>query len=173
MMSMEHMGPRAAAYVLLIGTNDIGLNWCAPRRVVDSIIEIAGYIRTHSSKASSDKRPAVFIHGLLPRSFHPDGLLHRGGKRPMGTFPPVWKEMLGINAELRDYCESPAGEGIEYIDAGDIFFERSPNNNGGNATGDDAQLKIDKKLMGDYLHPTARGYDLWLKRISDQIAARL
>ena len=97
----------------------------------------------------------IVVNGLLPRTFNQEGYVTKGG-----TFKPtLWNDLKAINGELNLYATYR--EGVSYFDT-KVFFTNPDTNN-------ENELQIDKELMSDYLHPTARGYQVWGNEISDTV----
>jgi lysophospholipase L1-like esterase len=126
---------------LLIGTNDLGNTWCSPELVVVGIIRIVEEILRSSKPAAT-----VVINGLLPRSFNDQGYVARGRR----FTPALWEDIKAINEELQLY--SDYRENVEFFTT-TVFFK--------DASVSDSKLQIDKEIMPDFLHPNAKGYQLW------------
>jgi len=140
---------------ILIGTNDFGNTWCNIDVVILGVLRVAEEIRI--------KRPdsTIVINSILPRSFDfREGLLfHKSRGNLKNPQPPLWKDIKRVNEQLEDYCRIHAN--VEFFNATDIFLL--------NPSAPDRKLRIDKNLMGDFLHPSALGYKLW----GDQIVLKL
>lgn len=146
-----------SVFWILIGTNDIGNNWCSPEVTLIGILRVVEELRA--------KKPGstIVINGLLPRSFDKKhGFLMRKktpGIETKSNPPALWHDIVVINEELKAY--SAQHEGVEYFDASDIFLvDKSVSTK---------KLKIDASLMGDYLHPSAKGYRKWGERIVERL----
>jgi len=141
-----------SVFWLLIGTNDIGRTWCSPEMIV------VGVIRNVEEILSRKPDSLIVLNGLLPRTYNKDGFVARGGP----IKPSVWEDIKAINSELKMYATYR--EGVSYFDT-KVFFKdpKAPAK----------KLKIDKKLMPDYLHPSAAGYRLWGEEIVKKLDALL
>ena len=142
---------------LLIGTNDFGNTWCSAEVTLIGILRVIEEIRL--------KKPGsiLVVNSLLPRSYDKkNGYLvppKKGfwnKKRSQGR-PSLWLDIQAVNHQLEQYCNNH--EKILFFNATDIFLLPEENE----------KRKIDKNLMGDYLHPSALGYKLW----GDQIVKKL
>ena len=146
-----------SVFWILIGTNDMGVDWCSPEATLIGILRVVEELRA--------KKPGstIVINGLLPRSFdRKHGFVARKRTRGIDSKPnppALWHDILVINGQLREF--SMQHEGVEYFDASNIFLidETLPVN----------KLQIDVNLMGDYLHPTAKGYQVWGEKIVDKL----
>lgn len=147
-------------FVVLIGTNDLGRDWCSPENIVAGIIRVVEELlhqRPHSQ---------VLLHGLLPRTFSAAGYLYNSGgdgdnnigsgsshstvggqQQPSDDPPFVWEDLEAVNDELQRYARYR--EGVTYFST-DVFFKDFSNNR-----------QIDMALMPDGLHPSVRGYEVW------------
>jgi len=132
----------------MIGTNDIGNTFCSPEMVV------VGILRVVEEVLSRRPNSQVVLNGLLPRTFNQDGFVAKGG-----TFKPsIWNEIKTINRELKQYATYR--ERVSYFDTKVFFVD---------PVAHESELIIDKTLMGDYLHPTPEGYQLWGREISETL----
>ncbi len=142
---------------VLIGTNDLGNGGCSAEVVVIGIVRVVEELL--------ERKP-----GLLPRTFHGRGYVHR--KRPrwcwwlgqQGTLPQMYEDIQAINEELKRYATHR--DKVEYFET-NAFWEKpsSPLQ----------RLRIDHSLMPDYLHPNEKGYRKWGHEIVsklDQILGR-
>lgn len=135
----KHVRPRA--FVLLIGTNDLGLRVCSKRHVLAGILNIA----THIHKERPDA--TIILHGLTPRNeFYKDKNFNLG---------PRWEQIKWINKHLSQYAVLQ--NDWFYVENSEIFLLE-----------DDPDM-IDKKLMKDALHPTVAGYEKWSPLLASQI----
>ena len=125
---------------ILIGTNDLANNKCSAERVVVGILRIVEELRS--------RRPAsaIVINGLLPRSFNSEGYVAKGGR----LTPSLWEHINAINEELKLYANYR--DRVFYFETS-VFFEDN--------SVPKSQLKINKDLMPDFLHPSPKGYQLW------------
>ena len=88
--------------------------------------------------------------------------------------PNLYKAILTLNNKLHQYTQQQQQQQqdfIYYINVNDIFISRRNNPNhvvmDENIAYDD--YYIPKKLMDDFLHPTALGYELWAGRIIKEL----
>jgi lysophospholipase L1-like esterase len=139
---------RPSVYWVLIGTNDIGNTWCAPENVVVGILRVVEEILSKKPLAQ------VVLNALLPRSFNQEGYVAKIGKFK----PSVWEDIKAINKELKMYAT--------YRDRV-VFFETNVFLKDPKAP--KADLQIDEELMPDFLHPSAKGYQLWGEEIAQKL----
>lgn len=142
----SNLNPRV--FWILIGTNDIGRTWCSIELVVIGILRNVEEILIRKPNAQ------VVINSLLPRSYHKDGYVARGGTMK----PSVWADILYINSELQHYAVYR--DRVTYVDTTFLFIKQDAN-----STLSAMDLQIDPDLMNDFLHPTAKGYQIWGKEI--------
>lgn len=103
------------------------------------------------TKNARDNTPAEIVDGIR------DVLLRLRAKAPksrivlMGIFPrgenptdPVRAKVADVNQRLAEFGKT---SGITFLDIGEKFI--------------DPDGKISRKIMGDFLHPTELGYDIW------------
>jgi lysophospholipase L1-like esterase len=140
---------------LLIGTNDFGNSWCSPELVLIGILRVVEEIRVRKPNA------IVVIHGILPRTFSHKGYVMRGQTAPLSSFvgkskqlPSLWRDIVAVNEEIRRYCAER--ENVEYFET-KLFFVDS--------TAAPQELRINSRLMPDYLHPSVEGYERWGEEI--------
>lgn len=142
---------------LLIGTNDLGVSWCSAEVALIGILRVVEEIRA--------KKPGsiIVINGLLPRTFDTrKGFVTRKKNPGLGNKknrPVLWNDIVEINKELEEY--SKHHDGVEYFNPNGIFLV--------DETVSSKSPQINKRLMPDYLHPSARGYKTW----GDKIVERL
>mmetsp|Transcript_25031 Transcript_25031/g.35285 ORF Transcript_25031/g.35285 Transcript_25031/m.35285 type:complete len:396 (-) Transcript_25031:477-1664(-) len=139
---------------LLIGTNDFGNTWCSAELVVIGILRVVEELRQRLPGCT------IVVNGLLPRTFNRKGFVARGRKKGLirtarPAMPSLWDDIEAVNDELKRYCQNH--EKMKYFDT-KVFFK--------DASVDEHHLKIDKKLMSDFLHPTAKGYKRWGNEIN-------
>lgn len=139
---------RPRVFWLLIGTNDLGNTWCSPELVVVGVLRVVEEILSQTSSSH------VVINGLLPRTFNAGGYVSKPGP----VKPSVWEAIKVINQELELYATSR--ERVSYFETNVFFVD--PNV----PTKD---LQIDVSLMSDYLHPNAKGYQLWGNEIVQKL----
>ncbi len=150
---------RSPVIWLLIGTNDFGRTWCSSELVVIGIIRVVEeLIRLRPGST-------IVINSLLPRSFHKKGYVTKGRKgrwwrsssRP--ALPPLWSDIDSVNDELESYAANRRH--VEYIDTVSLFFK--------DPTVPEDHLRIDRRLMPDFLHPSEKGYKLWGEKIVESL----
>ena len=115
---------------------------------------VVGILRVVEEILSRTSSSHIVINGLLPRSFNEDGYV----SKPGSVKPSVWEAIKNINHELELYATQR--ERVHYFETKVFFVDPSA------PTKD---LKIDVSLMSDFLHPNAKGYQLW----ADQIVEKL
>ncbi|AMY12506.1 GDSL-like Lipase/Acylhydrolase [Luteitalea pratensis] len=118
-----------AVVVVLIGTNNIGLN------TADDIA--AGVEAICSTIHARSPQTRILLLGLLPR-----------GERPN----PARDSVGEVNRRL---ATLDGRHGITYLDIGSVFVS--------------ADGTIAREVMYDFLHPTAKGYDLWAAAMTETL----
>lgn len=139
----ESLQPRA--FVILIGTNNMGVDGCNKRTTLAGILQVIRVV--HQQKTASK----ILVHGLLPcrdqKAFrNPENTDVLGNRFALGN---QWENTLWINAELKKTCDLM--KYCVYMDSGDVFIT--------------ADGRIKEDLMLDSLHPTLAGYKVWVPRI--------
>jgi lysophospholipase L1-like esterase len=117
---------------------------------------LVGVIRNVEEILRQKPMARVVINGLLPFTFNRDGYIAKGG----AIKPSVWADIQTINAELRMYATYRGGDRVTYFET-DVFLEDPKLHV--------SQIKIDKELMPDYLHPSPAGYRAWGKEIVEAL----
>jgi lysophospholipase L1-like esterase len=124
--------------ILLIGTNNLGIERCSKQVVLAGILEVGEYIMR--------ERPGVHIilHGLLPRlnSYPTSDMMltikcdasdadggegesgDSGSYEVVGQLGRMWDDIEWINAEMREVAHSKANAGWHYVDARSVFVKR-------------------------------------------------
>jgi len=115
--------------VVLIGTNNIGLN--TPDDIAAGVEAICSTIHARSPQTR------ILLLGLLPR-----------GERPN----PARDAVGEVNRRI---ATLEGRHGITYLDIGQAFVS--------------ADGTISREVMYDFLHPTAKGYDLWAAAMSSTL----
>jgi lysophospholipase L1-like esterase len=134
---------RPDAWIIMIGTNDMGRWECSKRSVLAGILHVAQHLHTQRPKTR------IIIHGLLPRSdvYHAKPITDYSlGRR--------WDQILWINRELKSFCA--LHEEWSYIEASRLFLRKVQ---GGDDT--EGALEILPETMEDALHPSVEGYRQW------------
>lgn len=136
------------AWMIMVGTNDLGRLDCSKRNVLAGILHVAQVIH--------ERKPGVpiIISALMPRSDKYEGAPasdYSLGKR--------WTQILWINRELKKFCALHP-EWI-FFDANQIFLQKVE------IEGHDAQgaVEINPAMMEDALHPSVQGYEAWAEGI--------
>lgn len=143
---------------VLIGTNDLGNTWCSAEMVLIGIIRVVEELRIRKPAAT------IIVNGILPRTYNRNGYVGRGRsrkwwkKKSPPAMPSMWDDIEAINEELKSYASSRAK--VEYFETQSFFVDN---------TASEENLQIDGKLMPDYLHPSAEGYQLWGQEIVDKL----
>lgn len=117
----EFEGVSPKVVVLMIGTNNLGLN--KPEEIAEGIRAICAEIRERSPKTK------ILLLAVFPRGQKPDGMRARVG------------ELNALIAKL------DGQNGITFLDIGEKFLN--------------PDRTISPEIMNDYLHPTAKGYEIW------------
>ena len=73
-------------WLILVGTNDLGMKKCSNQTTVDGILQVAEFIQQLRPKAR------ILIHGLLPRGDGPPNVVKLGFN---------WKRIQWINQQLQ------------------------------------------------------------------------
>jgi lysophospholipase L1-like esterase len=135
---------RPDAWIIMIGTNDLGKWECSKSSVLAGILHVAQMLHTKRPKTP------IIIHGLLPRSdvFHAQpNTDYSLGRR--------WDQILWINRELKRFCS--LHDEWYYMEASKLFLRKAQS--GGEDT--EGALEIIPENMDDALHPSVEGYKLW------------
>jgi len=151
-LASELLQPKV--WVLLIGTNDLGLHKCSKRTTLAGILNVAQYLHQQRPEA------AIILHGLLPRGDNTDEF----DKSALGAY---WEDIRWINRELKRFCELHPGEWF-YMDASTIFLKKKPRKPGEDTKG---ELALVSEYMPDGLHPNVAGRELWAPLIVKQVQA--
>ena len=135
---LDPLNPKV--WFLLIGTNDLFESECTDRFVIADILNVLKYIHMQRPEAQ------FIVHGILPR-------VDRGKKTQyLGKY---WKRIQSINAVLKRFCETH--QSLHYMQAGSVFLVDKDEMRG--------RKSIDPALLGDGLHPTPKGLEVWGKEI--------
>jgi lysophospholipase L1-like esterase len=139
---------RPDAWIIMIGTNDLGRWDCSKRSTLAGILHVAQMLHTKRPKTP------IIIHGLLPRSD-----VFRAKPETDYTLGRRWDQILWINRELKRFCA--LHDEWYYIDASKLFLRKVQ------AGGEDAEgaLEILPETMDDALHPSVEGYRQWGERV--------
>mmetsp|Transcript_4999 Transcript_4999/g.7712 ORF Transcript_4999/g.7712 Transcript_4999/m.7712 type:complete len:176 (+) Transcript_4999:311-838(+) len=142
-----------AVFWVLIGTNDLGVSWCAPELVLIGILRVVEELL--------EKRPAatIVINGIFPLAFDKRGYVNRPesrnhARRGQRLRPPVWKSVEAINDQLRRY--SKKHDRVVYFETNKFFVDPDAEDN---------DLQLNSEFMYDSLHFNSKGYELWAKEI--------
>lgn len=144
---------------ILVGTNDFGKNWCATELVVIGIIRLVEELRLRKPGST------IVINSLLPRTFDRHGYVSKGrpgrwwSRASRSALPSLWDDIEAVNEELRNYATSRSK--VEYVDTTRMFFV--------DPSEEEEHLRIDTKLMPDYLHPSEKGYREWGQTIQARL----
>jgi lysophospholipase L1-like esterase len=132
------------AWIIMIGTNDLGRWDCSKRSTLAGILHVAQMLHT--------KRPdaLIIIHGLLPRSD-----VFRAQPETDYSLGRRWDQILWINRELKRFCA--LHENWNYIEANRLFLRKAQS--GGEDT--EGALEILPETLVDALHPSVEGYRQW------------
>jgi lysophospholipase L1-like esterase len=90
-------------WLILVGTNDIGMKHCSKQSTVDGIVNVAEFLQSRRPQAQ------ILIHGLLPRG---EGMV-------LGI---MWKRIQWINQKLQRICKE---RNWHYMESGDLFLKGS------------------------------------------------
>ena len=170
---LDHLNPKAA--VIMIGTNNIG-GHTAPQIAggIKAIVEELKRQKPHikvlvlgvfprGNAADAERSLDQITQGIKPineelKKEKPDlqrlNALVRNLERPRGTIPAAKlnKKVAEINAIITNLDD---GKIVFYKDIGKEFLDQ----NGG----------LSGEIMPDYLHLSAKGYDVWGKAIKAEI----
>jgi len=160
---------------IAIGTNDFNKNdmeHCSPEVVLMGIIRVVEEVR------AARPHSLVVVNSILPRSEIEDGHLFP----PKGRkYRSVFQAIMEVNLKLKDYCSKH--HNLHYFDATSIFIRNKNNEDKNEKDNKNKDLEdyysiiqkdlhnyyIPERLMGDYLHPTAKGYQEWGSAIVDEM----
>ena len=138
----ESLQPKA--FVLLIGTHNMGRDGCNKRTTLAGILQVMQVV--HQQKPNAK----LLVHGLLPCSdqkpFQSPDYDVMENRFVLGK---QWENSLWINAELKKTCD--AMKFCAYMDSGDVFLT--------------ADGRIQDDRMVDAMHPSLEGYKMWVPRI--------
>jgi lysophospholipase L1-like esterase len=135
---------RPDAWIIMIGTNDLGRWDCSKRSTLAGILHVVQKLHTKRPKTP------IIIHGLLPRSD-----VFRA--KPVTDFAlgRRWDQILWINRELKRFCT--LHDEWYFMEASKLFLRKAQS--GGEDT--EGALEIIPENMDDALHPSVEGYRLW------------
>jgi len=170
---LDHLNPKAA--VLMIGTNNISGH--SARQIADGIKAIVDELKRQKphlkvlvlgvfprgSAGDAERSLAEITEGVRPineelKKENPDvrrlNALLRTLTQQRGTIPPAKlnKKVAEINAIIADLAD---GSTVFYKDIGKEFLDKD----GG----------LSGEMMPDYLHLSARGYDIWGRAIKGDL----
>lgn len=124
---------------ILIGINDIGIDWCTPE------VALLGILRVIEEILSKRTDAMIVLNGILPTTYERKrGFLNKSPKPT--RFPVIWKDIQAINEQLRNY--STNRERVTFFNVPELFLKE----NG---------IQINKERMTDFLHPSSQGYKAW------------
>lgn len=92
-------------WLILVGTNDLGMKHCSNQSTVDGIVNVAEFILSKRPQAQ------ILIHALLPRG--------EGSPDPM-VLGIMWERIQWINRQLQQICEE---RNWHYMECGDLFLK--------------------------------------------------
>ena len=116
------------------------------------------------------RKPAaeIILNGLLPRTFNRKGYVMRGRPSFLGRKPPLpslWNDIVAVNDELKHYAKNR--DKVHYFESEVFLVDKDAPRE---------ELRVQKNLMPDRLHPSAAGYKLWgaeiIHRLEEVIPTR-
>jgi len=147
----------AKVYWILIGTNDFlkdGPNQkhCSTEVVLMGIKRVVEEMRMLRPNAT------IIVNEILPRAVSDvDGKLYKGEDARNVT-----NGINIVNKQLKIFCDQY--EKLECFNVDEVFIKQN------NEFGEGKESEyIPNNLMGDYLHPTALGYQLWGEKIVEKL----
>jgi lysophospholipase L1-like esterase len=145
MQNGELEGYKPKAMVLMIGTNNLRDNSAA--EIADGIKAIVAEVQKKQPQTK------ILLLGIFPRSPKPDDVIPFGKDKVKVKVRDKIKDINQIIAKLED------GKRVKYLDIGDKFLQK------------DGELT--KEIMPDYLHLSAKGYQIWADAIQKPLAELL
>lgn len=125
---------------------------------------LVGIIRVVEELLVRKPGAAIVVQGLLPRTYNRSGYVARGRSRKWWksksppAMPSLWDDIEAVNEELKNYATSR--DNVEYFETQSFFVDK---------TAPEENLQIDGKLMPDFLHPSAEGYQKWGQEIVEKL----
>jgi lysophospholipase L1-like esterase len=152
-----HLQPKA--WMMMIGTNNLGVTNCSKRTTLHGILHVANYLHHQRPNAK------IIIHGLLPRGGSGTGRLKSDESRyQLGKY---WNQIIWINRHLQQYAIEH--EQFHYIDNSDMFLVQIGGSISTVNTHTTSIWAINSTMMKDALHPTVEGYWLLSQSLSSQL----
>ena len=143
---LDHLNPKV--WLILIGSNDMFVNFCTDRFVLADILNVLKYLQTSRPEAQ------FIVHGILPRL---DPVPESKGQTK-GLLGRYWKRSQVINAQLKRFCETH--NHLHFMQAGSFFLEE---------TDLKGRRRINATLMEDGIHPTVEGLRVWGQKIAEMV----
>jgi lysophospholipase L1-like esterase len=138
---LEGINPKA--FVLMIGTNNMGANREGAIRGGDSAAHIAEGIEAIVKELRRQKPDAqVLVLGIFPRAASAEA--------------PARAKIKEVNKQIAKLAD---GKKILYLDIGARFLDKDG--------------ALHKEIMPDYLHLTPRGYEVWAEAIEPTLKKML
>ena len=135
----DNIKPKAV--VLMIGTNNSGRD--SAEQIADGITLI---VKTIHQKAPSAK---VLLLGVFPRGEKTTVLVKKDDKK-VEVPNPARVKLSKVNEIISKLDDG--GKTVKYLDIGDKFMQKDGT--------------ITKDIMPDFLHLSAKGYDIWAEAIT-------
>jgi beta-glucosidase len=132
---LDGINPNPKVAMLMIGTNNTGPN-PSDEAIADGIKACVEGIRTHLPQTK------VLLLGVFPRD--------NDRKTPVGSpDEPIRARIKHINEIISKLDDG--GKTVKYLDIGPKFLDKDGS--------------LTKDIMPDYLHPNAKGYQIWADAI--------
>jgi lysophospholipase L1-like esterase len=123
-------------WFIMVGGNDLFYSKCTNRFVFANILNVLK--RLFESHPDAE----FIVHGIMPRTDDPES-----SSQALGH---LWKRAQDINLLVRKFTDHASH--IHYVNAGPKFTVES---------GMKGRRHLDKELMADGMHPTAKGMKVW------------
>ena len=134
---------RPQVWVVLIGTNDIGILNCSSDRTVPRIVGVVQYLKAQRPESK------VLLHGLLPRSNY----------KTTSKLGEKNEAVVRVNQQLQAFYadQDPT---VTYLDVASVFLRDHEENRG---------QEINTDRMPDGLHPNVDGLVAWAPFIAKEL----
>ena len=137
---------RPKVWVVLIGTNDIGIPSCSADRTFVRIVSVVQYLQTQRPESK------ILLHGLLPR----------GEKMGSAQLGEKLEAVVRVNQQLQAYADQDPN--MTYLDVASVFLRDNEENGG---------QEINAATMPDSLHPNVDGLLAWAPLIETELSKLL
>jgi len=158
----EHFGKRRALDFAVAGDRTQHVLWRLEQGQVDGLDPklITLMIGTNNLKANSDAQIADGIAAIVAdyRRRCPDAVILLQGILPRGATPtdPARPRIKAINERIARFAD---GQHVIFVDFGAKFLEPDGT--------------LSREVMPDFLHPSAKGYEIWAAELQPFVAKYL